>query len=180
MRKSVRRIIVGLGAAFAALCLFVVVGLPIYVFPDVDAPRRVDVVFVLGPINKSNFAAGQNLVERGFAETLLLSTPTDENAELCEAADVIDDDVICFRPEPSTTQGEAQQLAALAKKYKWESVMVVASTPHISRARLLIERCFAGEIAMVSYRTDNRFRIWAEQYIYQTGAFVKALLNPAC
>lgn len=57
--------------------------------------------------------------------------------------------VRCFQPVPNTTRGEARALARLAEERGWRSVTVLTSTYHVTRARLLAERCFDGEVEAV-------------------------------
>ncbi|MDH6181861.1 hypothetical protein M2152_002043 [Microbacteriaceae bacterium SG_E_30_P1] len=175
---TVRTLLTASVAVMAAFVGWAVVGLPLFVFPQVDEPREADVVFVLGPIRESNLAKAVELMDEGFSGTLVLSTPTNEVPELCAGAH--DFEVLCFGPDPSTTQGEAQELARMAAARDWDSAMVVAMTPHISRARLLIERCFTGEMTMVSHWQPTNFALWTQQYFYQTGAYIKALATPGC
>lgn len=166
-------------AALGALALFVVAGLPLYVLPVVDEPRPVDAVLVLGPTNEAKLQTAQRLLEEGLADTLVLSTPVGEFAEFCAAEH--DFEVLCFRPSPSTTQGEARELGSLAEARGWDSAMVIAMTPHITRARMIVERCFDGELAMISDGAALSLTEWIGQYIYQTGAFVKAFtVTPTC
>jgi hypothetical protein len=49
--------------------------------------------------------------------------------------------VICFHPDPYSTRGEAEQIARLVNRHRWRSVVVVTSTFHVTRARMLVKRC---------------------------------------
>jgi hypothetical protein len=82
--------------------------------------------------------------------------------------------LICFDPNPPTTQGEAEYVGRLAKQYHWTSVVVVASRPQATRARLLAERCFAGQVylATAPIAPDS----WPYQLAYGWGALLKALV----
>ncbi len=82
--------------------------------------------------------------------------------------------VICFNPAPATTRGEAEYVSRLAKTYHWRSVAVVTITPQDSRARLRIERCFAGPVYVVT--TPIALTSWPYQIAYQWGALIKALV----
>jgi hypothetical protein len=59
-------------------------------------------------------------------------------------------DVICFDPNPSTTKGEAEFVGRLARRYHWQSVVLVTITPQDSRARLRLERCFSGPVYVMT------------------------------
>ena len=71
-------------------------------------------------------------------------------------------ELICFNPSPGTTQGEAEFAGRLARKYHWHSIAVVTITPQDSRARLRLERCFAGPVyvvtAPIAARSPGRIR----------------------
>ena len=53
--------------------------------------------------------------------------------------------VRCFDAKPFSTQGEARWTA----RQDWESVVVVTSTYHVRRTRLLFERCSEGRVIVV-------------------------------
>lgn len=173
--RLVGRVGIALAWVGASFAVVVFAGLPVYVFPKTDKPRTVDAVFLLGPINTWNLRLGERYVEAGLASTLVLSTPTETGRGACTRTYVI-----CFRPDPSTTQGEAQEFARLAEIHSWDSALVVTTTAHITRARMLMSRCFSGELLMVSYWSQYDISEWIHQYLYQTGAFFKAWLHPDC
>ncbi len=62
----------------------------------------------------------------------------------------------------------------------WSSATVITFTPHVTRARVIFERCFAGDLLMVPDTDPLSFEQWVEQYVYQTAAFVKVAANPGC
>ncbi len=82
--------------------------------------------------------------------------------------------LICFNPSPGTTQGEAEFIGQLARKYHWHSVAVVTIAPQDTRARLRIERCFAGPVYVVPTRIA--LVSWPYQIAYEWGALFKALV----
>jgi uncharacterized SAM-binding protein YcdF (DUF218 family) len=57
--------------------------------------------------------------------------------------------VICFTAYPSSTQGEAEYLAHVANEEHLKSVDVVTSQFHVFRARIILKRCYKGELHMV-------------------------------
>jgi uncharacterized SAM-binding protein YcdF (DUF218 family) len=88
--------------------------------------------------------------------------------------------VTCFQPHPATTRGEAEQVRDLARQHGRTSVVVVTSTYHVSRARMIFQRCLDGRLFVVAARRDISVFTWVYQYLYQTGAYVKAVLQPGC
>ena len=43
-----------------------------------------------------------------------------------------------------------------------------------------MQRCCDGDLVMVASPTDLSVIGWAYQYIYQTAAYVRAVLQPGC
>ena len=82
--------------------------------------------------------------------------------------------VICFDPNPATTKGEAEFVGRLAKKYRWRSLVLVAVTPQDTRARLRLERCFAGPVYAVT--VSPALTAWPYEIAYEWAATVKALV----
>ena len=88
--------------------------------------------------------------------------------------------VICFKPSPATTRGEAEEIGRLARQHHWKSLIVVTSMYHVSRARLIVTRCMPGTVLMVAAPGKPSVADWAYQFLYQTGGFIKAGLHRAC
>jgi hypothetical protein len=87
--------------------------------------------------------------------------------------------VICFDPNPATTQGEAEFASRLAKQYHWHSIALVTITPQDSRARLRMERCFSGHVYVMT--APMPFQYWPYEIPYEWAATVKALtVNRSC
>ena len=68
-------------------------------------------------------------------------------------------------------------LRDLAEDEGWESVVVVASTDQITRARRLIERCWGGEVQMIG---PGHQQAWPLRAVYEWGAAIKATLVRGC
>jgi len=184
----VRRLRVGLSsrggkALLVGLTLVVVVlvvaSFPLYIDPDVDEPRAVDAVAVLaGGGNRED--PGVSLVEQGFADVIVFSDPGRGSLQFtanqyCNSRNALrvprHVEQICFDPSPGTTQGEVRQLAELATERNWTSLMVVASTDQVTRARRLLKRCWDGEIVMIGVDHDQAMPI---RVGYEWGAALKS------
>ena len=59
-------------------------------------------------------------------------------------------------------------------------MIVVTFTPHISRARFILQRCFDGELIMVASPTHISLLDWPVEYVYQTAGYVRAALHRGC
>lgn len=174
-------------SAIAAL-LWAGVSLFLYVAPATDGPRHADVLLVLAPpIERITFA--EQLMERGYAGTLAISVPLQEHdgriSAMCNEKRAYR--IVCFHPDPVTTQGEARALQRLSMMYGWKSANVITTQSHITRARIIIERCFKGDLNMVAYWQNlpvlsftNPRQSWAYRLAYETGAIVKMAVNQDC
>ncbi len=185
LRIVTRRRVGVLGALVLVLALtWLVGGYFVIVRPATDLPARVDAIFVLGPPDVSDrLDLAARYAREGYASNLVVSAAVlPAQRAVCEhgvpgAPQVR---VTCFQPEPATTRGEAEQLRRLVAAHHWSSVLVVTSTYHISRARMILQRCYSGRLLMVPARRGIGAADWAYQYLYQTGGYAKALLNPGC
>jgi len=175
--------------ASAAACI--VVGWAVWAYevlghPDLDSPTPADAVVVLGPANENDsIDVGISLVDRGLARTLLVSTVPEQRGwigGLCSGnlPGPKTGTLTCFVPEPRTTRGEARTVADLARRHQWHHVILVTSTYHVERSRLLFERCFPGTVQLVSPTVDIGASRWAFQAVYQSAAFVKAAVDGGC
>lgn len=118
--------------------------------PRLDEATSADAVVVLSGDHGERLEAGLELMEQDVAATLVLVGAPDfaEADVLCR--DMQDYEVVCLRPEPDpNTRGQARAVTALANTRAWRSLAIVTSTQHVTRARLLFDRCFRGDVAMI-------------------------------
>ncbi|MGW6427175.1 YdcF family protein [Nocardia sp. NPDC055053] len=167
-------LVIALGAAFA--------GWPVYVRPQVDPLRPADVIVVLGGTPYERFDLGIELAERGYAPEVLISQSTGPDDPLMDkyCGGRFAFRVSCFVPDPWTTDGEAREIVRRAKIYGWRHIIVVTFTPHVSRARYIVGRCFDGEITMVASPTESGFGFWSWMYVRQSAGYIRAFVNQHC
>jgi uncharacterized SAM-binding protein YcdF (DUF218 family) len=120
--------------------------------PKTDHPTKADVVMVLSGDSKHRLPAALQLMKDHVAPVLVISdglnaVPRAQN--LCKTGGPPAYHVLCFRPNPYSTRGEAENFAALAAQRHWRSVAIVSSPTHITRLRILFKRCFHGTIYAV-------------------------------
>ena len=72
---------------------------------------------------------------------------------------------ICFHPQPYSTRGEARFVARLARRRGWRRVVIVTSTYHVTRARMIFRRCVAGDVDAVGARPP--LAEWATGVAYE-------------
>jgi hypothetical protein len=164
-------------------------GIILYVVPQQDTPSRSDVVVVLGPPTVQRLITAQGLIDDGLADHLVISVPAgveDDDShprlrDLCRGATSYD--VECYTPAPFTTQGEARLTHQLMTDNEWSSAIVVTSVSHITRARMLFDRCLDASGEQTAFVSDGRhydLGRWIDEFFYQSGAFIKVALSPEC
>jgi uncharacterized SAM-binding protein YcdF (DUF218 family) len=159
-------------AAFAAATAY------LFVWTEGDRlPPDADAVVVLSGGREHRLAEGRRLVAAGVAETLVISdgraSGWEEANALCQAR------AVCFRPDPYSTQGEARWIEDEAARRGWDSIVVVTSTYHVRRARMIVERCYRGRLAVVGAEPPLENRIIGVAWEWPKTAYYLAL-NRAC
>jgi uncharacterized SAM-binding protein YcdF (DUF218 family) len=140
-------------------------------------PARVDAIVVPGGPG-SRIDTAERLARQGRARYLVISESQYVPPNLCGTY-VGTASVICFRPAPATTQGEAEAAARLARQYGWHSVVLVTTPDQTWRAELRFRRCYGGSVYGVT--TPLPPHLWPFQIGYQWAATVKAeLVNRSC
>ncbi|MFI1917493.1 YdcF family protein [Nocardia sp. NPDC020380] len=177
-----RRIAVVVAALAALIVGIACAGLPVYVYPQVDALRQADAIVVLGGTAYARFDVGLKLAQEGYAKELVISRSTgadDPNMDrYCDGK--FDFTVYCFVPDPWSTRGEAEEIQRLTKAQGWKHIIVVTYTPHVSRARYIVEKCFHGQLTMVASPSDSGPKFWTWMYIRQSAGYVRAFFQPGC
>lgn len=172
----------------ASVLLWGAIGIQLYVLPATDAPKNADVLFVLAPAGDRMEQAGR-LMDQGFGETLAISFPLGQadnpDPAICNESRAYR--IVCFSPDPVTTQGEARALRLLSREHSWKSANVLTMQSHITRARLILERCYEEDLRMVAHwqklpvlSLESPQKSWAYRYAYETAAFIKVALNQDC
>jgi uncharacterized SAM-binding protein YcdF (DUF218 family) len=174
----VRRIVlalVGLAAAWLVACGF------LFIWPrPAPPPQRADAVVVLsGGLNR-RLDPALALVRRHVAPVLVISG-AQQDPHWKKARALCDGSagphpafrIVCFEPQPSSTRGEARGVARLARAYGWKRIVVVTSTFHVTRARLLFERCYPGRLWFVG--TASTWWRLPEEWASETGKLVVQL-----
>lgn len=184
-----RRWLLGGGALLAVLAL---VGGALswrwFVRPPEDGPVPADAIVMFGGAGR-RFHKAVALAEAGYAEVVVLSDPKDSDEEFTafgwfcrnrprEGYEPHDYEAICFEPPTHTTRGESRWVADLARERGWETINLVTTTEQATRARMLLARCWDGEIRTVTVPTDL-FR--PARILYEWGALARATFErPGC
>jgi uncharacterized SAM-binding protein YcdF (DUF218 family) len=152
-----RRLAVVVGLLVAA---WIVACLVLFVWPPAEsgAPARADAVVVLSGGLNARLDPALALMRRRVAPVLVVSgafhgTHWKKARRLCRGAYHVRYRVLCPEPHPFSTQGEARMIARLARADGWSRVVVVTSTFHVTRARMLVRRCYDGGLWLVGTHT---------------------------
>jgi len=152
----------------------------LFVWPPAEtgAPEHADAIVVLSGSAK-RLPPAEALIRRGVAPVLALSsvslTPRwKAGHRLCRAGTYAGARVLCFEATPFSTRGEAETVARLARERGWSSIVVVSSTFHLTRAKLLFRRCYSGRLSLVG----APYTWWKlpEEWASETGKLVVQLL----
>jgi uncharacterized SAM-binding protein YcdF (DUF218 family) len=82
--------------------------------------------------------------------------------------------VLCFRPTPFSTRGEAREAKLLAAQRGWRSLLVVTSTYHVYRTRILFHRCLPSRVRLSVKGTGNRLLALPLNALKETGKLALA------
>jgi len=144
----------------------------LFIWPDQGMPARVSAIVMLDSPGNS-VGAALRLERQHRAPFLVISQGTYLSGYGCPGP-IPRVKLICFNPSPATTQGEAEFVGRLARKYHWHSIAVITITPQDSRARLRVERCFPGPVYVVT--RPVALHSWPYEIGYEWGAMIKALV----
>ncbi len=154
-------------AVALAVAVFVVLTCRWFVWPDTDTPAKADAIVMYGG-SGNRFDLARNLAQAGYAEVLIVSDPKDP-AEQWTAYGAFCDgnhryDAECFEPVPHTTRGESRYVADLARERGWDRILLVTDTEQATRAKMMLERCWDGEVDVVTVNAgiSSLFRIGYE------------------
>lgn len=131
-----------------AIVALAVASVFLFILYDDDAVTTADAVVVLAG-SRFRLPVGLELVERGVAPVLVISDGLDPRSPLANRLCRNRAQVLCPKPDPYSTRGEARLVARLAAERGWDSIVVVSSRFHLFRARILFARCYGGRLAFV-------------------------------
>jgi uncharacterized SAM-binding protein YcdF (DUF218 family) len=170
MRSSGHRLRWSLVILGVIIGLFLLLTALLFVWPATNVPRRSDAIVVLGGTGP-RVQKGLELAQAGYAPYLAVSDPPGEPCPQAPSGVT----VICFRPDPLTTQGEARATTKLARQHHWSQIIVVSGTPQTTRARIRFTRCYRGTL-LFDPANPSGLRSWISNVAYEWGALFKALI----
>jgi hypothetical protein len=174
-------------AALTLVIAWLVACLVLFVWPPAESspPAHADAVVVLSGGQNHRLDPALVLMRRHIAPVLAISgaflDPKWKKAHrLCRGEEgPTRYRVLCFSPQPYSTRGEARAIARLAQAHGWRRVVVVTSTFHVTRASLLIRRCYHGKLWLVG--AHSPFWGLPGEWVSETGKlFVQLLFERGC
>ena len=166
-----RRTILWLCAALIVVG-FIAATSVLFVWPASDRLQRVDAILSLNGTNEvARESRAVSLAEEGYARVLLFSQGNYRTTPCPRVSNVV---VVCFEPRPARTVGEVAFATNYLRRRGWHSLMIVAGQAQVTRARILMRRCFSGRLVVVP--AALRISHLPFEVVYQWGALVKALL----
>jgi uncharacterized SAM-binding protein YcdF (DUF218 family) len=153
-----------------------------------SALSRVDAVIVLGGEHDGREDYGLALAPQVHASTVVLSNPYPATDRLMSRMCVSRNDaveVICSRPDPSTTRGEAMMTRRLAGERHWKKILIVSWRYHLPRARLIFNQCLSATGVSAAAKAVPRHYVlpvwyWQYLYLYQFAGIIKAVASDRC
>jgi hypothetical protein len=159
-------------AAVALVVAFCLVTARLFVWPAQGMPARVSAIVMLaGPGDRLPLAL--QLARSHRAPVLVVSQGQHGYGGPCPSP-TPGVTLICFDPDPGNTRGEAEFVGRLAKRYHWNSIVVVTAREQDTRARIVMARCFGGSIYAIA--ASLPLTRWPYQIAYEWGALFKALV----
>lgn len=154
-----RRGRIALAALVLAVMVAVGVALPVVVLPQTQpVPGETDAVVLLAGGDGERFATAERVMPRGSSDVLVVSDGDRDDwpdgRPRCGATAAEGYEIRCVEAVPPTTRGEARAAAQLAGEEGWDSLTVLTSTYHVTRAQMLFERCVDAQIEVVDATPD--------------------------
>jgi hypothetical protein len=144
----------------------------LFVWPPVDSATHTDAVVALGGDPGQRRAAQAVKLAAGYHVPVAVISLGGGPATCPRPPLRVQ--VICFRPNPVDTRGEAQYVARLVARRHWARIMVVPERSQTTRARLIFERCTGAHLVMVPVSDPATHLPY--DVAYEWGALMKALI----
>lgn len=126
-RRLIATVLVVLTVLYTGLGI---TGYFLFARPHGDPLAKADAIVVLGGDMDGRLEYGLSLARMGYADTVVLSNsyrPGNQRfARACQSG-TAQITVVCFRPDPFTTRGEAMFTQRLAQERGWHHVIVTST-----------------------------------------------------
>lgn len=151
--------------------------------PRIDPVEHVDAMYVIGPV-ETRWPEALARADEGVAPIFLATRSIDGSGRAFFPPNCGEQRqgyaITCVTPDPYTTRGEARLLAEQVREHGWTHVAIFTSTAHTARARMLMDRCVPAHVSVWDYPRHQTVSGWLGEFVYQSGAWVKAQFVRDC
>lgn len=173
-----------LSFAVGGFLLWLILAVQLFVNTDPLSVRRTDAVIMLGGAASERLPAAEQ-IQRDLGIPVLVLSRTDTLGNFaadqrCAAAAFPSASLLCFRPPVLDTRGEARTIARLVELNGWESITVVTSNYHVTRAGRLIGQCTTADVQLVASHPDLNPGQWLRRFVIETAGLIDVSLRPEC
>ena len=169
-RRRRRWLLASLGIVVLIGVVFVAATLRLIVFPATDQPRHVNAIVSFNGSNEGKREAlAASLAKKGYAPIILFSKGSALADTSCPKVSGVS--VVCFVDVSGNTRGEAEWVSRYAQRHHFHSLLLVPGRGQATRARLLTERCFSGQLVVVP---ADESRPPISQIIHEWGGLIDA------
>lgn len=146
--------------------------------PRTDPAEHVDALVVLATQPGAHQEA-LRLAADGVTDLLIVSNPPDLEFDICHEPG-LPAEVVCFVPEPTTTQGEAIIGTELAREHGAQNLGVLTFDHHIERSRLVFGRCWDRDLHLYEFTPQRGTKRTVYDFVYAMAAYGKTFVVPGC
>lgn len=164
--------------------MWLAVCVAVFANPAVDARQQVDAIYLLGPIQHQDDAAVALTRELGVP-VLLMTAAVDQVTGARYAVEHCGEStstyrVECVLPDPYTTRGEARLLGDQVRQHGWKRVAVISTKGHLTRTRLLMDRCVPAEVLLWERPLATSAVGWLKTFVYESAAWTSVRVDGSC
>ena len=151
--------------------------------PGQGDPPRSDAIVVMVGGRGERLAVTRELATAGVADHVVVAASNSPSSStyrrLCDGEFTVDAELHCI-PAVSDTRAEARALARYAESQGWTSIIVVTSSYHVTRASLLVERCFSGTVHRAARTPDIGPGVWFGLALHEWGGLIESQVKRGC
>lgn len=159
----------------------------VFVLPHQQSLRHADAIVTLAPAG-SRLPVAEEAFNEGISDALWISYFPDDTSggsqadaanDACDKRSPHANVTTCFTPRSDDTIGEARMVAELVENSSVNSLIIATNVSHSARAKFLFKKILPSdvEVQMLMVEEQGNFYHIAYRMIYESGAFVKAIIR---
>jgi len=179
LRRRVARaaLVMGLGMVLVALVTTALTAHAVVAPAAGAVPDHADAIVVFAG-ERARLDRALQLVSQGRADTLVVSDGERISDIAPRCGDVAPVRVLCPTPDEQDTRHEAEMFARIGHEQGWHALIAVTGDYHVARARLLLDRCWAGSVAFAPVPWPH---VGLSHLVHEAGGLVDArVLDRSC